>query len=145
MQLPRMTTLRWMVAVAATEALFTLMYWLCCDSELWGYILLGCALLSLAAPILLVGLSKEAAGRVTIWALRILVPTLVVSFLSLAAQGDRGFLSNSLGVLTGCVFLILSVGLGYLLACLRHALSNRGLRPHRGGKVKPKSLDDDLA
>jgi hypothetical protein len=145
MQLPRMTTLRWMVAVAAAEALFTVMYWLCCDSELWGYIVLGSVLLSLVAPILLVGLSKEAAGRVTIWALRILVPMLVVSFISLAAQGDRGFLSNSQGVLTGCVFLILSVGLGYLLACLRHALSSRALRPYRGGKVKPESLDDDLA
>jgi hypothetical protein len=58
MQLPRMTTLRWMVAVAAAEALFTVMYWLCCDSELWGYIVLGSVLLSLVAPILLVGLSK---------------------------------------------------------------------------------------
>jgi hypothetical protein len=74
-----------------------------------------------------------------------LVPSLVASFISLAAQGDRGFLSNSQGVLTGCVFLILSVGLGYLLACLRHALSSRGLRPYHGGKVKPESLDDDLA
>jgi hypothetical protein len=145
MQLPRMTTLRWMVAVAAAEALFTVMYWLCCDSELWGYIVLGSVLLSLVAPILLVSLSKEAARRGTIWALRILVPTLVVSFIALAAQGERGFLSNSLGVLNGCVFLILSVGLGYLLACLRHALSSRGLRPYRGGKVKPESLDDDLS
>jgi hypothetical protein len=44
MQLPRMTTLRWMVAVAAAEAVFTVMYWLCCDSELWGYIVLGSVL-----------------------------------------------------------------------------------------------------
>jgi hypothetical protein len=121
------------------------MFWLCCNSELWGFIFLGSVLLSLAAPILLVCLSKEAAGRITIWALRILVPTLVVSLISLAAQGDHGFLSNSQGVLSGCVFLILSVGLGYLLASLRHALSRRGLRPFRGAKVEPESRDDDLS
>jgi hypothetical protein len=47
MQQPRMTTLRWMVTVAAAEALFSVMYWLCCDSELWGYIVLGSALLGI--------------------------------------------------------------------------------------------------
>ena len=145
MRLPPMTTWRWMVVVAAAESLFAVMYWLCCDIELWGYIFLGSMLLSLVTPILLVGLSKDAARRVTVRALRILVPTFVVSFTSLMAQGDRGFLSNSQGVLTGCVFLILSVGLGYLLACLRHAWSCRGLRGSRGGKVKPELLDDELA
>jgi hypothetical protein len=140
-----MTTRWWMIVVAAAESLFTVIYWRCCDSMLWGQIVLGSMLLSLVAPILLVSLSKEAAKRVTVWALRILVPTFVVSFASLTAQGDHGFLSNSQGVLTGCVFLILSVGLGYLLACLRHAWSCRGLRGSRGGKVKPELLDDELA
>jgi hypothetical protein len=140
-----MTTWRWMVVVAAAESLFTVMYWLCCDIELWGYIVLGSMLLSLVAPIVLVGLSKHTARRVTVWALRILVPTSVVSFTSLTAQGDHGFLSNSQGVVTGCVFLILSVGLGYLLACLRHAWFCRGLRGFRGGKVEPELLDDELA
>jgi hypothetical protein len=142
MRLPRMTTRRWMVVVAAAEALFTVIYWLGCNIEICGYIVLGSMLLSLLAPILLVALSKDAARQVTVWALRILVPTLVVSFTSLMAQGDHGFLSNSQGVLTGCVFLIVSVGLGYLLACLRYAISSRGLRDFRGGKVKPVSLDD---
>src|SRR5262249_9532965 len=123
MRPPRMTTLRWMVVVAVAEALFTVIYWLCCDIELWGDIVLGSMLLSLVAPILLVGLSKDAARRVTVWALHIIAPTFVVSFASLMAQADHGFLSNSQGVLTGCVFLILSVGLGYLLAYLRHAWS----------------------
>ena len=59
-------------------------------------------LLSLAAPIVLVVLSKEAARHATVWALRILVPTFVVGSASLTAQGEHGFLSNSLGVLTGC-------------------------------------------
>ncbi len=146
MRPPRMTTLRWMIVVAAAEALFTVIYWRCCDSMLWGgLIVLGSMVLSLAAPILLVSRSKEAAKRSTVWALRILVPTFVVSFASLAAQGDHGFLSNSQWVLTGCFFLILSVGLGYLLACLRHALSGRGLRDPRGGKIKPELLDDELA
>ena len=145
MQLPRMTTLRWMVAVAVAEALFTVMYWLCFDGELWMPIFLGFVLLSLVAPFLLVGQSKEAAKRSTVWALRILVPTFLVSAASLTAQGERGFLSNSQGVLTGCFFLILSVGLGYLLAGLRHSLSGRRLRPYRDGNVKPESLDDDLA
>jgi hypothetical protein len=145
MRPPRMTTLQWMVVVGAAEALFTVIYWRCCDSMLWGLIVLGSMVLSLAAPILLVSRSKEAARRSTVWALRILVPTFVVSFASLTAQGDHGFLSNSQGVLTGCFFLILSVGLGYLLACLRHALSGRGLRGPRGGKVKQELLDDELA
>ena len=82
-----------------------------------GYIVLVVTL-SLVAPILLVAASKDAARHVTVWALRVLSSTLVVSFISLAAQGDRGFLSNSQGVLTGCVFLFLSVGLGNVLAWL---------------------------
>jgi hypothetical protein len=131
--------------VAAAEALFTVIYWRCCDIELYWCIVLGSMLLSLAAPILLVGRSKDAARRVTVWALRILVPTFVVSFTSLAAQGDHGLGSNSQGVLTGCVFLILSVGLSYPLACLRHAWACRGLRGSRGGKVKPDLPDDELA
>jgi hypothetical protein len=145
MRLPRMTSRLWMAAVAAAEALFTVIYWICCNIELWGYIVLGSILLSLVAPILLIGLSKDAARQVTIWILCILVPTLVVSLASLAVQGDQGFLSNSQGVLTGCVFLIASVGLGYLLACSRHSLSSRGLRGSRLGKVKPELLDDEPA
>ena len=145
MRLPRMTTPRWMVVVAAAEALFTVIYWVCCNIEIWGYIILGSMLFSLVALILLIALSKDAARHATIWALRILVPTLVVSLASLAAQGEQGFLSNSLGVLTGCVFLIASVAFGYLLACLRHALSHRGLRGSRCGKVKPELLGDEPA
>jgi hypothetical protein len=127
MRLPRMTTRLWMAAVAGAEALFTVIYWGCCNIELWGFIVLGSILLSLVAPILLIWLSKDAARHLTVWTLRILVPTLVVSLASLAVQGEKGFLSNSQGVLTGCVFLIASVGLLYLLACLRHAWSSRGL------------------
>jgi hypothetical protein len=138
-----MTTRRWLVVVAAAEALFTVMYWAYCDIKLWMHIILGSLLLSLMAPILLVGLSKEAAGRVSVWALRILVPTLAVSLASLMAQGERGFLSNSQGVATGCAFLILSVGLGYLLARLRHGLCSRRLRGSRGGKVDPESRDPE--
>jgi hypothetical protein len=134
-----------MIVVAAAESLFTVMFWRRWDIELCGHIILGSMVLSLAAPILLVSRSKEAAKRSTVWALRILVPTFVVSFASFTVQGDRGFLSNSQGVLTGCFFLILSVGLGYLLACLRHAWSCRGLRGSRSGKVKPELLDDELA
>ena len=145
MRLPRMTTGRWMVVITAAEALFTVMCWRCCESMLFGPIVLCTMLLSLVAPVLLVVLSKGSARRVTVWALRILVPTFVVSFTSLMAQGDHGFLSNSQGVLTSCFFLILSVGFGYLLACLRHAWSCRGLRGTRGGKVKPELLDDGLA
>ena len=145
MQLPRMTTGRWMIAIAVAEALFTVMCWRYCDSMLFGPIVLCTMLLSLAAPIVLVVLSKEAARHATVWALRILVPTFVVSSASLTAQGEHGFLSNSQGVLTGCFFLILSVGLGYLLACLRHTVSARSLRGPRGGKIKPEFLDDELA
>ena len=137
MQLPRLNTLRWMAAVGAAEAIFVVIYGFCCDGELWGYIVLGSLLLSLVAPILLVGLSNEAAGRVTSCALRTLIPTLVVSSISLAAQGDRGFLSNSQGVLTGCIFLILSVGLGYLLACLRCAFSGRDQKGLAGARSDP--------
>jgi hypothetical protein len=136
MRLPRMTTRRWMAVVAAAEALFTVIYWICSNIELWAYIVLGSMLLSLVAPLLLIGLPKDAARHVTIWTLRILVPTLVISLASLAAQRDQGFLSNSLGVVTGCVFLIASVGLGYLLACLRHALSSQGSRGS-GGEPDP--------
>jgi hypothetical protein len=127
MRLPPMTTRLWMAAVAGAEAVFTVIYWRCCNIELWGFIVLGSILLSLVAPILLIWLSKDAARHLTVWTLRILVPTLVVSLASLAAQGEKGFLSNSQGVLTGCVFQIASVGLIYLLACLRHAWSSRGL------------------
>jgi hypothetical protein len=117
-----------MIAIAVAETLVTAIYWRCCDIMFLGPIfLLGSMLLSLATPLVLVCLSKEAAGRVAVWAVRVLVPTFVVSFASLAAQGDHGFLSNSQGVLTGCLFLILSAGLGYFLASLRHALSGRGL------------------
>jgi hypothetical protein len=35
MRLPRMTTRLWMAAVAGAEALFTLIYWRCCNIELW--------------------------------------------------------------------------------------------------------------
>jgi hypothetical protein len=134
-----------MVVVAAAEALFTVMCWRGCDIRVWMHIFLGFMLLSLMAPVLLVALSKEAAERGTVWALRILVPTLVVSLASHTAQGERGFLSNSQGVAMGCVFLILSVGLGYLLACLRHAFSTRGLRGSPGGSVDPELLDDEPA
>jgi hypothetical protein len=75
-----MTTWRWMVVVAAAESLLTVIYWRCCDIELFWYLVLGSMLLSLVAPILLVSLSKDAARRVTVRALRILVPTSVVSF-----------------------------------------------------------------
>ncbi len=50
MRLPRMTTRLWMVVVAAVEALFTVIYWICCNLELWGYIVLGSMFLSLMAP-----------------------------------------------------------------------------------------------
>ena len=144
MRSPRITTGHWMAVIAAAEALFTVMCWRCCD-RLFAPIVLCTMLLSLAAPIVLVVLSKEAARHATVWALRILVPTFVVGSASLTAQGEHGFLSNSLGVLTGCFFLILSVGLGYLLACLRHTVSARSLQGPRGGKIKPESLDDELA
>ena len=144
MRLPRITTGLWMAVIAAAEALFTVMCWRCCD-RLFVPIFLCTMLLSLAAPIVLVVLSKEAARHATVWALRILVPTFVVSSASLTAQGEHGFLSNSQGVQIGCFFLILSVGLGYLLACLRHTVSARSLRGPRGGKIKPEFLDDELA
>jgi hypothetical protein len=49
MRLPRMTTQFWMCVVAAAEALFTVIYWICCNIALWGYIVLGSTLLSLVA------------------------------------------------------------------------------------------------
>jgi predicted Kef-type K+ transport protein len=136
MRLPRITTGLWMAVIAAAEALFTVMCWRCCD-RLFLPIVLCTMLLSLAAPIVLVVLSKEAARHATVWALRLLVPTFVVSSASLTAQGEHGFLSNSQGVQTGCFFLI--------LACLRHTVSARSLRGPRGGKIKPEFLDDELA
>jgi hypothetical protein len=36
MRLPRMTTRLWMAAVAGAEALFSVIYWGCCNIELGG-------------------------------------------------------------------------------------------------------------
>ncbi len=103
------------------------------------------AMVSIAVYPFLYALSKETVRRVTAWALCIIVPTLVASLASLIVRGDRGFFSNSQSVVTGCVFLIVALGLSYLGICWRDSLPRRGLRGEPDAKLKPPLMDEELA
>ena len=71
-------------------------------------------------------LDKAKARRVVVLSLCLLGPMLLGSGVWFLSLGERGFLSDAQGWFTLCVFLIGSVGLGYLVARLRANLSASG-------------------
>ena len=82
----------------------------------------ACAIVaSMCIPLGMATLSPQAARRLFRWAWLLLIPIMTISCITLASQGERGLLSNSLWISMGFFLLIFSFGIGFATSKIRYS------------------------